>query len=230
MNRTGIFASAQFALMFPPAKSILSSQAFTSLRRNTAKLLDTPGLSPLTKKQFELQSEWFTSDDVAYLEFIMYPTGGRTSRAPTPGSVYVSLWSAMMVRSRPTMYRWLNVDHMLRSTAPFQPRGRGRSRALLLHTGSTAADLLLFLSTLTRATHSGNLPSIPGTLTMNLVRTLLIVVYRRSLINATILDSRIAVESAKFVRKIAQSQPLASYVVSFHEPAGNVTTDDDWLE
>lgn len=39
-----------------------------------------------------------------------------------------------------------------------------------------------------------------------------------------------ALESAKFARKITESQPLASYVIAPHEPSRNLTTDDGWLE
>ncbi len=45
-----------------------------------------------------------------------------------------------------------------------------------------------------------------------------------------ILDTQLALESTKFVRKITESEPLASYVVGPHEPSANVTSDDDWLK
>ena len=33
----------------------------------------------------------------------------------------------------------------------------------------------------------------------------------------------------KFLRKVTESEPLASYIVAPHEPAGN-PTDSEWLE
>lgn len=98
-NGTGIFASAQFALMFPPAKSIVSKEVLASLQTSAAKLVHAPGLSPLTRKQYEMQADWLASDDVAYLEYIMCATGGRTALTPNPESAYITLWSAMMVGS-----------------------------------------------------------------------------------------------------------------------------------
>lgn len=97
MNHTGIFASAQFALTFPTLKSILPPEILSSLRSKAEKLANTDGLNPLTKTQYRLQADWVTANDVAYMEYIMYPTGGRTPVAPESGAVYISMWSAIMV-------------------------------------------------------------------------------------------------------------------------------------
>ncbi|KAI0724009.1 alcohol oxidase [Cerioporus squamosus] len=167
-NGTGIFASLSFALTFPTVKSVVSPEVLASLRDKAAKLLASPGISALTKAQYKLQSEWLVGDDVAYLEYIMFPTGGRTAVSPTPGSVYITIWVGMM-----------------------HPFGRGS-----VHINSSSP----FVQPVIDPKYLGN-----------------------------DVDMQLALESTKFVRKITESEPLASYVVGPHEPPANVTSDDDWL-
>ena len=96
-NHTGIFASAQFALTFPPLKSVVSPKTLSSLRAKAEKLGRSRGLSALTKAQYKFQADWLAADDVAYMEYIMFPTGGRTPVSPTPNSVYITMWVGLMV-------------------------------------------------------------------------------------------------------------------------------------
>ncbi|KAI0748355.1 alcohol oxidase [Daedaleopsis nitida] len=168
-DSTGIFASAQFALTFPPIKSIVSKEVLATMRSSAEKLLKSPGLSALTKAQYEFQADWLTHDDVAYLEYIMLPTGGRTPVSPTPNSVYITIWVGIM-----------------------HPFSRGA-----VHINSS--DPL-------------KQPTIDPRYLNNDV------------------DLQIALASTKFARKITESEPLASFVVGPHEPAGNMTTDADWFQ
>ena len=44
-------------------------------------------------------------------------------------------------------------------------------------------------------------------------------------------DLELALESTKFVRKVTESEPLASFVVAPHQPtSAEVSTDAEWLE
>ncbi|KAI0749620.1 alcohol oxidase [Daedaleopsis nitida] len=153
-NSTGIFASAEFALAFVPA--------------NASALVSASGLSPQTKAQYELLMEWLTGDDIAFLEFIMFPTGGRTTVNPAPNSVYITLWTTLMhAFSRGTVH--------INSTDPL--------KAPIIDPGFLNNDV----------------------------------------------DTQLALEGMKFLRKVTESEPLASLIVAPHEPAGT-PTDSEWLD
>ncbi|KAI0709496.1 alcohol oxidase [Earliella scabrosa] len=169
-NHTGIFASAQFALTFPPLKSVVSPKTLSSLRAKADKLGRSRGLSALTKAQYKFQADWLAADDVAYMEYIMFPTGGRTPVSPTPNSVYITMWVGLM-----------------------HPFSRGA-----VHINSS--DPL-------------RQPTIDPRYLDNDV------------------DLELALESTKFVRKVTESEPLASFVVAPHQPtSAEVSTDAEWLE
>lgn len=96
-NATGIYASAQFALAFPTLKSVVPPSGVAELKAGASKLVSAPGLSPLTKAQYEIQLAWMTAHDVAYLEYIMFPGGGRTSLAAAPNATYITIYNGLMV-------------------------------------------------------------------------------------------------------------------------------------
>ncbi|RPD66362.1 alcohol oxidase [Lentinus tigrinus ALCF2SS1-7] len=168
-NGTGIFASISFALAFPAAKSVVSADVLASMRDKAAALLASPGLSELTKAQYKLQAEWLVADDVASLEYIMFPTGGETAISPTLGSAYITIWMGTM-----------------------HPFGRGS-----VHINSSSP----FAQPVIDPQYLGN-----------------------------DVDVQLALESAKFVRKITETEPLASYVVGPHEPPANLSSDEDWVD
>ena len=96
-NGTGIFASAQFALVFSPLKPVVSDAALLLLQGEAQELLHSPGLSAFTKAQYEIQNGWLTTADVGHVEYIMFAGGGATAVSPTPGAAYLTMYMGNMV-------------------------------------------------------------------------------------------------------------------------------------
>ncbi|TBU49098.1 alcohol oxidase [Dichomitus squalens] len=168
-NGTGIFASAQFALVFPPLKTIVSDVVLSNLQGQAEELIRASGLPALTKAQYEIQQGWLDTADVGHVEYIMFPGGGVTAASPTPGAAYLTVYMGNMHPfSRGTVH--------LNSTNPLTP------------------------------------PAIDPKYVDKYI------------------DLQVVLEGTKFVRQIAQTQPLASLIVNAHEPSSNVTTDDEWLD
>ena len=83
--------------------------------------MDAPETSPLARRQYAIEREWLTADDIATIEIVMHPGGGSTLLPPTPGSEYISLYPALVVCSHARLLsiRELVVD-VLPRVAPLQ--------------------------------------------------------------------------------------------------------------
>ena len=97
VNHTGMFAATQFVLAFPPARSVVSDRVMSSLRSKAMTMLGSKSLSPLERAQFTLQAQWLEETDIAFLEYLMFATGGLTVVPPAPNSTYITMWVALMV-------------------------------------------------------------------------------------------------------------------------------------
>ena len=92
-----MFAATQFVLAFPPARSVISDRVMSSLRSKAMTMLGSKSLSPLERAQFTLQAQWLEETDIAFLEYLMFATGGLTVVPPAPNSTYITMWVALMV-------------------------------------------------------------------------------------------------------------------------------------
>ncbi|KAI0690659.1 alcohol oxidase [Cerioporus squamosus] len=95
-NGTGLLANVQFVLTFSPLKALVSSQLLATVQDEATKLINAPGTSPLARRQHRIARDFLTADDVGNIEFIMFPGGGRTRVAPTPGSAYITVYTCLM--------------------------------------------------------------------------------------------------------------------------------------
>ncbi|RPD65308.1 alcohol oxidase [Lentinus tigrinus ALCF2SS1-6] len=93
---TGLLANVQFVLTFSPLKDLISSQLLSTVQDDATKLINAPGTSPLARRQHRITRDFLTADDVANVEFIMFPGGGRTRVAPAPGSAYITVYTCLM--------------------------------------------------------------------------------------------------------------------------------------
>ena len=119
---TGLLANVQFVLTFSPLKDIVSSQLLSMVQDEATKLINDPATPPLARRQHRITRDFLTADDVATVEFIMFPGGGRTRVAPTPGSAYITVYSCLMVSdhlSRFFMSTDVNDGSILSAVAPW---------------------------------------------------------------------------------------------------------------
>ena len=102
-NRTGMLANVPWLPTFSPLKKFASSQLLASVRDQAAKAINDPGTSPLARRQYSIQREWLDADDVAILEFLMFPGQSSSSHVfpPTPGSAYMTVSATLLVQSHP---------------------------------------------------------------------------------------------------------------------------------
>lgn len=61
-------------------------------------LVNSPQLSPLTSKQYDIQLNYLLQGAVAQMEFLMFPFGGLADLVPIPNGTYISIISGLMVR------------------------------------------------------------------------------------------------------------------------------------
>ncbi|TFK80961.1 GMC oxidoreductase [Polyporus arcularius HHB13444] len=93
---TGLLANVQFVLTFSPLKALISSELLATVQDQATALINAPGTSPLARRQHRITRDFLTADDVGNIEFIMFPGGGRTRVAPTPGSAYITVYTCLM--------------------------------------------------------------------------------------------------------------------------------------
>ena len=120
-NGTGLYANLPSTLTFFPLRTLASSQLVASVQDEATRLMDAPETSPLARRQYAIEREWLTADDIATIEIVMHPGGGSTLLPPTPGSEYISLYPALVVCSHARLLsiRELVVD-VLPRVAPLQ--------------------------------------------------------------------------------------------------------------
>ena len=120
-NGTGLYANLPSTLTFFPLRTLASSQLVASVQDEAMRFIDAPETSPLARRQYAIEREWLTADDIATIEIVMHPGGGSTLLPPTPGSEYISLYPALVVCSHARLLsiRELVVD-VLPRVAPLQ--------------------------------------------------------------------------------------------------------------
>ena len=93
-KHTGLLAEVFSVLAFVPLGTLAQNATRNSIIQDAWALTEAPGLSPLTKKQYQIQTKWLEQNEIAQAEIEMIPGGG----AP-PNETYITIVADLTVSS-----------------------------------------------------------------------------------------------------------------------------------